>query len=204
MALLVADRVQENTTTTGTGTLTLGGALANFITFDAALNDGDTTYYAIVDDGNESWEVGLGTYSAGTLARTTVYASSNSGVAVNLAAGTKRVFVSNIANYGKYVELNADTINNTTLNTTTVNATTVDSDTVTTTTLNVTTLIATTIVNNNQIENVTTDKVTLPSNWEFVISGGDLTITENGTVRLRINSGTGLVQANDFQEGTTG
>ena len=47
MAFVVADRVKETTTTTGTGTITLGGAEPNFITFTSALSDGDTTYYAI-------------------------------------------------------------------------------------------------------------------------------------------------------------
>ena len=107
MAFVVADRVKETTTTTGTGTITLGGAEPNFITFTSALSDGDTTYYAIVDDTNTAFEVGLGTFTASgtTLARTTVLASSNSGSAVNLQAGTKEVFINYPA--GKSVFLNA-------------------------------------------------------------------------------------------------
>jgi hypothetical protein len=107
MAFVVADRVKESTTTTGTGTITLGGAEPNFITFTSALSDGDTTYYAIVDDANLAFEVGLGTFTASgtTLARTTVLASSNSGSAVNLQAGTKEVFINYPA--GKSVFLNA-------------------------------------------------------------------------------------------------
>tara|TARA_B100000085_G_scaffold91547_1_gene82747 strand:- start:802 stop:1659 length:858 start_codon:yes stop_codon:yes gene_type:complete len=107
MAFVVADRVKETTTTTGTGTITLGGAEPNFITFTSALSDGDTTYYAIVDDTNLAFEVGLGTFTASgtTLARTTVLASSNSGSAVNLQAGTKDVFINYPA--GKSVFLNA-------------------------------------------------------------------------------------------------
>ena len=95
MALVVADRVKETTTTTGTGTITLAGAVTNFVTFTSALSDGDTTYYAIVDDTNNDFEVGLGTFTASgtTLARTTVLASSNGGSAVNLSAGTKEVFI---------------------------------------------------------------------------------------------------------------
>ena len=107
MAFVVADRVKETTTTTGTGTITLAGAEPNFITFTSALSDGDTTYYAIVDDTNTAFEVGLGTFTASgtTLARTTVLASSNSGSAVNLQAGTKDVFINYPA--GKSVFLNA-------------------------------------------------------------------------------------------------
>ena len=96
MALKIADRVRETTTTTGTGTINLGGAVTNFETFAANLSDSDTTYYAIVDNTNGAFEVGLGTFSTGspnTLARTTPIASSNSNSAVNFGAGTKEVFI---------------------------------------------------------------------------------------------------------------
>ena len=95
MALVVADRVKETTTTTGTGAITLAGAATNFVTFSSVLSNGDTTYYAIVDDANTDFEVGLGTYasSGNTLTRTTVLASTNSGSAVNLSAGSKEVFI---------------------------------------------------------------------------------------------------------------
>jgi hypothetical protein len=95
MALVVADRVKETTTTTGTGAITLAGAEVNFVSFSSVLSDGDTTYYAIVDDSNQDFEVGLGTYatSGNTLTRTTVLASSNGGSAVNLSAGSKEVFI---------------------------------------------------------------------------------------------------------------
>ena len=95
MALVLADRVRETTTTTGTGTITLGGAVGNFETFTSNLSDGDTTYYAIVDANNSDFEVGLGTFASSgtTLARTTVIASSNSNSAVSLSSGTKDVFI---------------------------------------------------------------------------------------------------------------
>ena len=95
MALTIADRVRETTTTTGTGTITLDGAVANFETFTANLSDGDTTYYAIVDATNSDFEVGLGTFASSgtTLARTTVIASSNSNSAVDLSSGSKDVFI---------------------------------------------------------------------------------------------------------------
>lgn len=94
MALVIKDRVKETTTTTGTGAIALGGAATNFVTFSSVLSNADTTYYAIVDTSNSAFEVGLGTYasSGNTLTRTTVLASSNSGSAVDLQAGTKSIF----------------------------------------------------------------------------------------------------------------
>lgn len=108
MALVVADRVKETTTTTGTGTVSLAGAQPNFVTFSSALSDGDTTFYAIVDNANLDFEVGVGTYasSGNTLARTTVLESSNSGSLVNFGSGTKDVFVTYPAD--KSVKLDAN------------------------------------------------------------------------------------------------
>jgi hypothetical protein len=90
MALVIADRVRETSTTTGTGTLTLDGAVSGFQTFSTAIGNTNTCYYTIVN-GSE-WEVGLGTVAAGALARTTVLKSSNAGSAVNFSAGSKDVF----------------------------------------------------------------------------------------------------------------
>lgn len=98
MPLVAKDRVQETSTTTGTGTLTLGGAVTGYQTFSSAIGNGNTCYYAI--DGGAEWEVGLGTVGAGTLARNTVLESSNSGSLVNLSAGTKNVFVTYPAERG--------------------------------------------------------------------------------------------------------
>jgi len=91
MALVVKDRVQETTTTTGTGTVTLAGAVTGFQSF-SVIGDGNTCYYAITS-GND-WEVGLGTYTASgtTLSRDTILESSNSGSAITLS-GTSNVFV---------------------------------------------------------------------------------------------------------------
>ena len=93
MALIVKDRVQETTATTGTGTLTLGGAVLGFQTF-AAIGNGNTTYYAINDPIAGDWEVGIGTYTSSgtTLSRDTVLSSSNGGSLVPFASGTKNVF----------------------------------------------------------------------------------------------------------------
>lgn len=95
MALVLKDRVKETTATTGTGALSLAGAVTNFQSFSSVLSDADTTYYAVIDVTNSEFEIGLGTYSSGgnTLARTTVLESSNGGSAVNFSAGTKNVFI---------------------------------------------------------------------------------------------------------------
>ena len=97
MALTLNDRVKQVSTTTGTGTITLGITPSGFQSFTAGLSDGDTTYYSIVntESGVTEWEVGLGTYTASgtTLSRDTVFTSSNSGSLVNFGAGDKDVFV---------------------------------------------------------------------------------------------------------------
>ena len=94
MALVVKDRVQEITGTTGTGTVTLGGAVLGYQTF-ATVGNGNTTYYTIVDLTAGDWEVGIGTYNSATpsLSRDTVLSSSNAGSLVSFGTGTKNVFV---------------------------------------------------------------------------------------------------------------
>ena len=110
MALVVKDRVKETTATTGTGTLTLAGAVTGFQSFSSALSDGDTTYYAIFESSTGEWEVGLGTFTASgtTLARTTILASSNSGSAVNLTAGAADVFITQPAGKAAYFDGSGD------------------------------------------------------------------------------------------------
>jgi len=105
MALIVKDRVRETTTTTGTGTVTLGGAVSGFQSF-SVIGNANTTYYTIVDAIAGSWEVGIGTYTSSgtTLARDTVLESSNAGSLVNFAVGTKDVFVTYPAERSMYVD----------------------------------------------------------------------------------------------------
>lgn len=92
MALVVKDRVKVVSTTTGTGTFTLGAASDGFQSF-SVIGDGNQTYYTITD--GTDWEVGIGTYTSSgtTLSRDTILESSNSGNAVNWGAGDKDVFV---------------------------------------------------------------------------------------------------------------
>ena len=96
MALVLADRVKETTTTAGTGTITLAGAATGFQSF-AVVGNGNTTFYTIASQTGNEWEVGVGTYatSGTTLARTTVLSNSSATQpsALNFSAGTKDVFV---------------------------------------------------------------------------------------------------------------
>ena len=104
MALVVNDRVKETSTTTGTGTLTLDGAVTGFETFSSAIGNTNTTYYAIELPNTAEFEVGLGTVSAGQLARTTVISSSNGDAAVNFTSGTKDVFCTLPASKSVYLD----------------------------------------------------------------------------------------------------
>lgn len=118
MAHITADRVRETSTTTGTGAITLAGAVQGFRAFSAVLAVNDTCYYTIADLPGTNWEVGIGTYSAAsTLTRTTVLSSSNAGAAVTFAAGTKDVFITAAAgrflqsdSVGSYGNFSAGTI----------------------------------------------------------------------------------------------
>jgi hypothetical protein len=105
------DRVRETSIITGTGTLALLGAQTNFITFGTAFPAASTPNvpYAIIDNTNDAWEVGFGTYtlSGATLSRDYVISSSNAGALVNFAAATKDVFspvMGQIANWSMQKE----------------------------------------------------------------------------------------------------
>jgi hypothetical protein len=107
MAFIVQDRVQETSTSVGTGTITLAGAVTGYQSF-AAVGNLNTTYYTIADQSGSNWEVGVGTYYASnlSLSRTTVLASSNSNAAVTFGPGTKSVFVTYPAEKAIYADPN--------------------------------------------------------------------------------------------------
>lgn len=107
MALVLKDRVKEQSTTTGTGTLTLSGAFDGYQAF-SVIGNGNVTYYTIYDPASGDWEVGYGTYTSSgtTLSRTFVYDSSNSGNLVDFAAGTKEVFCTYPSEQAIYQETN--------------------------------------------------------------------------------------------------
>lgn len=105
MALVLADRVRETTTSNGTSAVTLGGAYTGFQTFLDAIGNSNTTYYTISNVVTGEWEVGIGTYtsSGNTLSRDTVLSSSNAGSLVSFTTGTKDVFVTQPAERNVYV-----------------------------------------------------------------------------------------------------
>ena len=112
MALVLADRVRETTTTTGTGSVTLAGAYTGFQTFLAGIGNSNSTYYTIANVASGEWEVGIGTYTtAGNLlSRTTVLSSSNGGSLVNFAAGSKDVFVTQPSERAVYIDSAGTTV----------------------------------------------------------------------------------------------
>jgi hypothetical protein len=102
MALVLADRVKETTTTAGTGTVTLDGAATGFQSF-AVIGNSNTTFYTIAAQVGNEWEVGVGTYtSSGTLLARTTVLSNSAGTqpsALSFSAGTKDVFVTYPSEY---------------------------------------------------------------------------------------------------------
>lgn len=94
----VKDRVKETSTTTGTGNVTLAGAVTQFVTFNAAFGLNVNFYYAIIDGNGTAWECGEGYLSgATTLVRNRVHESTNSDAAIDLSANTHSVFCSAIS-----------------------------------------------------------------------------------------------------------
>jgi hypothetical protein len=130
MALVVNDRVKETSTTTGTGSFTLAGAVTGFETFSSAIGNTNTTYYAIVNTTDGEFEVGLGTVGAGTLSRDTIISSSNSDAAVNFSAGTKNVFCTLPASKSVILDASGNIVANNGSNLTNLNADNLASGTV--------------------------------------------------------------------------
>jgi hypothetical protein len=111
MALVLKDRVQETSVSTGTGTVTLDGAVAGYQSFATSTPSGSIVYYCIVAQTGTDWEVGYGTFtSPDQLSRTVVYSSSNAGALVNFPAGTKNVFVTYPAEQAIFQETNGDVL----------------------------------------------------------------------------------------------
>ena len=132
MALVVNDRVKETSTTTGTGTLNLAGAVVGFETFVAGIGNSNTTYYSIVNENGE-FEVGLGTVTdaaTDTLSRDTILSSSNSDSAVNFSAGTKDVFCTLPASKAVIIDSSGNIVANNGSNLTNLNASNLASGTV--------------------------------------------------------------------------
>jgi hypothetical protein len=132
MALVVNDRVKETSTTTGTGTFDLAGAVSGFESFVAGIGNSNTTYYAIVNE-NGDFEVGLGTVTdaaTDTLSRDTIISSSNSDSAVDFGAGTKNVFCTLPASKAVILDSSGNIVANNGSNLTNLNADNLASGTV--------------------------------------------------------------------------
>ena len=96
MALVINDRVKENSTTSGTGNITLAGVAAGQcnVTFNSGIGTSNTTYYCIFEQGTNTFEIGLGTLSGSTtLERTTVINNSSGNTSKISFSGTLDVFV---------------------------------------------------------------------------------------------------------------
>lgn len=100
---IVADRVRETTTTTGTGALTLAGATTGCRTFNSALGVGVACFYTLLDANGTGWECGIGQLSSSTsFTRTTVQKSSNANAAITLSTGTHTIFCSLSEGWAKW------------------------------------------------------------------------------------------------------
>ena len=108
MALVINDRVRETSTTSGTGTLNLAGAVTGFRTFVDGIGNSNTTYYAIFEEGTNSFEVGLGTVTDATpdtLARDTVLSNSSGNTSkISFSGGTLSVFCTMPASKSVYLD----------------------------------------------------------------------------------------------------
>ena len=106
MSFVVRDRVKETSTTTGTGTLTLAGAVSGFRSF-ADIGNSNTCPYVILEASESAptqWEVGIGTYTSSgtTLSRDTVLrTSAGNTTKITLASGTHTVFCGWSADYAQ-------------------------------------------------------------------------------------------------------
>ena len=176
MALVVADRVKQTAATiSGTGTYTLSGTFTGFQTFTDGVGDGNTTYYAAVQDAN--FEIGIGTYTASgtTLARTTILQSSNSDNAVNWSSATPTIFTTYPADKAVFKDA-SNNINGTFVGNITGNVTGNTSGTAAT----VTGAAQTNITSVGTLTSLTTSG--------DITVGDDLTV-QGGQIDLRSNSG---------------
>ena len=193
MALTFADRVKETSTTAGTGTLTLAGAMYGFQSF-AAIGNGNTTYYAIYDNSTGDWEVGIGTYttSGTTLSRTTVLASSNAGTLVSFSSASKEVFVTYPSERAVYKDAaNVYTVQQA------FDALTSNSIALTTGTISTQPSVGTDLANKTYVDTVASQSITYhsPVYVESPDTAGNLTATYNQPGGAGVGVGATLTNA---------
>ena len=99
MPLVFGDRVKETSTSVGLSSFTLDGAAAGFQSFVDGIGNGNQCFYTIENETDNAWEVGIGTVAGASLSRDSVLSSSNSGLPVNFASGTKQVFATEAAQH---------------------------------------------------------------------------------------------------------
>jgi hypothetical protein len=204
MALVLKDRVKETTSTTGTGAISLGGAVANFQAFSAVLSDADTTYYAIIDVTNSDYEIGLGTYSSGgnTLARTTILESSNGGSAVSFGAGSKNVFIAYPAEKSVYLDdSNQLVINSTAVTATPAELNILDGVTATTAELNILSGVTATTAEINYLD-ITTLGLTEASKAATADANGVVTFDNGISEEYTAVTSTSNATTCNLQDGT--
>ena len=211
MALVLADRVRDTTTTTSTGTITLSGTAPTGFQNFSVIGNGNTTYYTIAHQTANEWEVGIGTYTSSgtTLARTTVLASSNAGSLVVFSSGTKDVFVTYPAE--RSVNLSSAALTSgripyaTTdgLLTNSANLT-FDGTTLTANTIGAFTLSGTVAGGGNQLNNVVIGTTTpLAGTFSSLTDSGNLTFTGTGNRIIGDFSNATVANRVAFQTSTT-
>ena len=178
MALVLKDRVKETTTTTGTGTYTLAGAVTGFEAF-SVIGNSNTTFYCCTD--GSDFEIGVGTYTSSgtTLARTTILQSSNSDSAVSWSSGTRTIFCTLPAEKMSFLDASGNLVaaNGSAL-----------------TALNASNLASGTVANarlDQQLQDVAGVAVT---NGNFIVGDGSNFVAESGsTARTSLGLGTAAV-----------
>ena len=196
MALVVNDRVKETSTSTGTGTINLAGAVLGFETFVAGIGNSNTTYYSIVNENGE-FEVGIGTVTdaaTDTLSRDTILSSSNSDAAVNFSAGTKDVFCTLPASKAVILDSSGNIVANNGSALTNLNATALTSGTVANARLDA------------QLQDVaglatTSGKIIQGDGSNFVLSAYTLPTADGTAGKVLTTNGSGAVT---FETPTTG
>jgi len=184
MALVINNRVRETTSTTGTGAVTLGGAVGGFQTFAAGIGNDNTTYYAISINSENEWEVGLGTLSAdsSTLARTNPpLESSNGDALVDFSAGSKEVFCTLPSEKALYLDASGDLANSGVIANTNVDASAAIAQTKLALDITNSEVNASAAVALSKLATVTASRV-LESNVSGVVSASSVTSTTLGYV----------------------